>query len=75
MLADEYNMIPETLIGSLGDCHLYNNHIEAAKEQITRVPMILPEVYIMDGMCSNFLGDFRLENYYSHPSIKVQLNN
>jgi thymidylate synthase len=36
MLADEVNMVPDELIGSLGDTHLYLNHIEQAKEQIGR---------------------------------------
>jgi thymidylate synthase len=36
MVADEVNMVPEELIGNLGDVHLYSNHIEQAKEQIGR---------------------------------------
>jgi thymidylate synthase len=36
MLADEVNMVPDELIGNLGDVHLYSNHIEQAKEQIGR---------------------------------------
>jgi thymidylate synthase len=36
MLADEVNMVPDQLIGNLGDVHLYSNHIEQAKEQIGR---------------------------------------
>jgi thymidylate synthase len=48
MLADELNMIPDELIGNLGDVHLYSNHIEQAKEQITREPMKLPELQCLD---------------------------
>jgi thymidylate synthase len=36
MIADEVNMVPDQLIGNLGDVHLYSNHIEQAKEQIGR---------------------------------------
>jgi thymidylate synthase len=36
MLADEVNMVPDQLIGNLGDTHIYLNHIEQAKEQIGR---------------------------------------
>jgi len=36
MIADEVNMVPDELIGNLGDVHLYSNHIEQAKEQIGR---------------------------------------
>ncbi len=36
MIADEVNMVPDELIGNLGDTHIYLNHIEQAKEQIGR---------------------------------------
>jgi thymidylate synthase len=39
-------MIPDELIGNLGDTHLYSNHIEQAKEQIKREPMELPRLHI-----------------------------
>jgi len=44
IIAKEVNMVPEELIGNLGDVHLYNNHIEQAKEQITRTPFELPKL-------------------------------
>jgi thymidylate synthase len=40
------NMVPEELIGNLGDVHLYSNHIEQAKEQIARTPFELPKLNI-----------------------------
>ena len=46
IIAKEVNMIPDELIGNLGDVHLYNNHIEQAKEQITRTPFELPKLNI-----------------------------
>ena len=46
MLADEVNMVPDELIGNLGDVHLYSNHIEQAKEQISREPYELPTLYM-----------------------------
>jgi thymidylate synthase len=48
ILAKEVNMVPDQLIGNLGDTHLYLNHIEQAKEQITREPMKLPELWCLD---------------------------
>ena len=42
MIADEVNMVPDELIGNLGDTHLYLNHIEQAKEQLNREPYPLP---------------------------------
>jgi thymidylate synthase len=48
IIAKEVNMVPDELIGNLGDVHLYSNHIEQAKEQITREPMKLPELQCLD---------------------------
>jgi thymidylate synthase len=46
IIAKEVNMIPDELIGNLGDVHLYSNHIEQAKEQIGRTPYELPKLNI-----------------------------
>jgi thymidylate synthase len=75
MLADEVNMVPDELIGNLGDTHIYLNHIEQAKEQIGREPMELPTVYVRDGIFCSSVNDVILENYNSHPSIKAPLSN
>jgi thymidylate synthase len=44
LIAKEVNMIPEELIGSLGDTHLYLNHLDQAREQISREPFELPKL-------------------------------
>jgi len=75
MIADEINMVPDELIGNLGDVHLYKNHIEQAKEQITREPMKLPTVHVRDGIFCSSPVDVILENYQSHPAIKAPLSN
>jgi thymidylate synthase len=75
MIADEMNMVPDELIGNLGDVHLYSNHIEQAKEQISREPMKLPTVHVRDGIFCSSVGDVILENYESHPAIKAPLSN
>jgi thymidylate synthase len=75
MIADEVNMVPEELIGNLGDVHLYLDHIEQAKEQMNREPFELPTVYVRDGIESFMDGDIILENYKSHPAIKAPLSN
>jgi thymidylate synthase len=75
MIADEMNMVPDELIGNLGDVHLYSNHIEQAKEQIKREPFNLPTVHVMDGIFSFGDQDVILENYQSHPPIKAPLSN
>ena len=75
MIADEMNMIPDELIGNLGDVHLYLNHIEQAKEQITRESYKLPKVIVQDGIYCSSTNDVILENYQSHPTIKAPLSN
>ena len=86
IIAKEVNMIPDELIGSLGDVHLYNNHIEQAKEQLTREPLELPKLSINDEFWNPEIGiieqiqhlkpdDFQILNYQSHPAIKAPLSN
>ena len=75
MLADEVNMVPDELIGNLGDVHLYSNHVEQAKEQIGREPFELPTVHVRDGIFCSSIGDVILENYQAHPTIKAPLSN
>jgi thymidylate synthase len=61
IIAKEVNMVPEDLIGNLGDVHLYKNHIEQAKEQISREPYSLPKVEITE------------RNWYQHEKVKENL--
>jgi thymidylate synthase len=75
MIADEVGMVPDELIGNLGDTHIYLNHIEQAKEQIGREPIDLPTVHVRDGIFCSSVNDVILENYNSHPSIKAPLSN
>ena len=82
ILAKEVNMIPDELIGNLGDTHLYLNHIDQAKEQISREPMELTKLLFKDHLDKfdsiiDILRptDFILDNYQSHPTIKAPLSN
>jgi thymidylate synthase len=123
IIAKEVNMVPDELIGNLGDTHLYLNHIEQAKEQIgrdytqeeiqehlqqsgmdalteearmeyvsklpkrTREPFKLPKLIINDEFWNHEhqtingwingmgIGDFTLDGYQSHPTIKAPLSN
>ena len=61
IIAKEVNMVPDELIGNLGDVHLYTNHIEQAKEQIGREPFELPTVTITE------------RNWYQHEKVKEHL--
>jgi len=79
MIAKQVNMVPDELIYNGGDVHLYLNHIEPIKEQLTREPYELPTVKISDRVVNDIseytLDDIMLENYQSHPSIKMPLSN
>ena len=77
MIAQQVNMVPDELIGSLGDTHIYNNHIEQVKLQLTREPMELPNLVLnkADSIDSYSLEDFEIVNYNSHPPIKGKLSN
>jgi thymidylate synthase len=82
IIAKEVNMVPDELIGNLGDTHLYSNHIEQAKEQITREPYSLPTITLPSSLQPNsgnwdklVFEDFYLNDYQSHPTIKAPLSN
>ena len=75
MLADEVNMIPDELLCNLGDTHIYLNHIDGLRKQLEREPYKLPTVHVRDGIKSNMEGGITLENYQSHPKIKLPLSN
>ena len=86
IIAKEVDMIPDELIGNLGDVHLYKNHIEQAKEQINREPFGLPTLRMNPIFLANLEHksfneaingqvNFELENYQCHPAIKAPLSN
>ena len=82
IIAKEVNMVPDELIGNLGDTHLYSNHIEQAKEQIGREPYELPKLGMdyREGEYNKNLTDFVTDDFYlidyqSHPTIKAPLSN
>jgi thymidylate synthase len=75
MIAKEVHMVPDELIGNLGDVHLYKNHIEQAKEQITRKSMKLPTVEISELDLLKGSVEVELKNYLHHSAIKAPLSN
>jgi len=82
ILAKMTNMVPDELVGNLGDVHLYLNHIEQAKEQMHRELYPLPKLMFKDHL-KDFdniidvlrINDFILDGYQSHPTIKAPLSN
>jgi thymidylate synthase len=91
IIAKEVNMVPEDLIGNLGDVHLYSNHIEQAKEQISREPFKkLPTLGFSPIQLAHFEHhldtfedhtkksqphQFIIDGYECHPTIKAPLSN
>ena len=77
MVAQVTNLEPGDFIHTFGDVHLYNNHIEQAKEQLSRDFRSLPIMKINSSVknINNFkFEDFELENYDPHPHIKAAVS-
>lgn len=73
MMAQVTGLEAGEFVHTLGDTHLYTNHIEQAKLQLTREPLPLPTLKINADRKDIFsfeYEDFELENYNSHPHIK-----
>lgn len=74
MVAQVTGYQPGEFIHTLGDAHLYLNHLEQAKLQLSRTPHTLPRMHINPIVSSIFdfrFDDFQLRNYEAHPSIKA----
>ncbi len=74
MIAQITNLEPGEFIHTFGDAHLYLNHIEQAKLQLTRTPRPLPTMWINPEIKDLFafrFEDFRLEGYDPYPHIKA----
>jgi thymidylate synthase len=76
MMAQVAGLEPGEFIHSFGDAHLYLNHIDQAREQLSRKPHPLPTMRINPEVKDIFAfryQDFRLENYQAHPHIKAEV--
>ncbi|MBI4426533.1 MAG: thymidylate synthase [Candidatus Kerfeldbacteria bacterium] len=74
MIAQECALKPRYFIHTFGDVHIYKNHVEGLKEQLTRKPYPLPKLTIAKKPIDELqYEDFKLENYQSHPAIKFQI--
>lgn len=74
MVAQVCDLAPGEFIHTLGDAHIYSNHVEQAKLQLTRDPHPLPQMVLNPEVRSIFefdYADFQLENYQHHPTIKA----
>jgi len=76
MVAQVTGLKPGEFIHTLGDAHLYSNHFEQAREQLSRTPKPLPTMWINPEVKDLFafrFEDFRLENYQADPSIRAPI--
>jgi|TARA_R110001592_G_scaffold4546_2_gene25544 thymidylate synthase len=75
LLCEETNLKPGELIGSLGDVHLYKNHLEQTHEQIKRDSFKLPTIELSNVDVLNGEFDYEIKDYEYHPTIKAPLSN
>ncbi len=77
MVAQVTGLKPGHFVHSFGDAHIYLNHVEQVKLQLTREPRPLPQMKINPAVTSIFdfkFEDFTLENYDPHPAIKGEIS-
>jgi thymidylate synthase len=77
MMARATGLKPGEFVHTLGDAHIYLNHIEQVKTQLTRTPFPLPEMWInpeKNDLFSFNFDDFKLINYLAHPHIKGEIS-
>ena len=75
LLCEETGYEAGELIANLGDVHLYKNHVEQAKEQISREAYPLPQIKLSNVNLLEGEWDYELIDYKYHPSIKAPLSN
>lgn len=76
MVAQVCGLKAKDFIHTFGDAHIYSNHVEQAKLQLTREPRALPQMLINPDVKDIFdfkFEDFKLENYNPHPHIKADV--
>jgi thymidylate synthase len=76
MMAQIVGLAPGEFVHTFGDAHLYLNHIEQAKEQLSRAPFAAPTMTLNPDVRDIFafqFEDFTLENYQAHPAIKAPI--
>ncbi|WP_394839904.1 thymidylate synthase [Pendulispora rubella] len=77
MIAHVTGLRPGDFVHTLGDAHLYKNHLEQAREQLTRAPRPLPRMVLNPAVKDLFAfryEDFQLEGYDPHPHIKAEVS-
>jgi len=76
MLAQQCGLEPGTFVWTGGDCHLYSNHLDQAREQLERDPRPLPKLRLLRrpaAIDDYRYEDFEVSGYDPHPSIKAEI--
>jgi thymidylate synthase len=76
MFAQQCDLLPGEFVWTGGDTHLYTNHLEQARLQLSRTPYPLPSLVIKRKPVSIFdyaFEDFEIVNYQAHPAIKAPI--
>lgn len=76
IIAEEVGMVPSEFVWTGGDCHIYSNHFEQVKEQLSREPYPYPRLNIKNkkpSLDQYEFEDFDLEDYQHHPTIKAPI--
>ena len=76
MIAQVCDLEPGDFVHTLGDAHLYLNHLDQVELQLSRKPYPLPTMSLNPAIGSVFdftYDDFELKNYQSHPAIKAPI--
>ncbi|MDU5541966.1 thymidylate synthase [Varibaculum cambriense] len=75
MLAQQSGLEVGDLIWTGGDCHIYNNHVEQVREQLSRDPYPFPTLHLRpaDNLYAYKWEDIEIENYRHHPTIKAPI--
>jgi len=76
MVAQVTNLTPGEFVHTLGDAHIYYNHFDQVKEQLTRAPLALPKLWLNPDIknIDDFeMEDIKMENYHHLPSIKAEM--
>lgn len=76
MVAQATNLTAGEFVHSLGDAHIYLNHIDQVQEQLARTPLSAPTLWLnpdIKNIDDFTMDDIRLENYESHPPIKADM--
>ena len=77
MMAQVCDLEPGVFVHTFGDVHLYNNHVEQAKLQLSRAPRPLPRMRLnpeVRDLCAFQFSDFTLEDYHPHPRIRAKVS-